>query len=80
MIRVSRQNRYHVSNRLAIFAALILAITSFIGLSSSSEVDRQNLLDGPTAVVQQSSEQGSADEASTSKRKLSISLLLFRNG
>ncbi len=80
MIRVSKQNRYRVSNRLAIFAALILAITSFIDLSSSSEVNRQNLLDGPTAVVQQSSEQGSGEEASTSKRKLSNCLLLFRNG
>ena len=61
-------------------AALLLAITSFLSLSGNSEDQVRDPNDGSSTVVQYASGQDSADDDAASKRKLSISLLLFRNG
>jgi hypothetical protein len=68
------QRRFHVSNRAALVAALILAISTFISFRNSTSIDPQYEEQVVVAASQ-------ADSSATSnKRKLSISLLLFGRG
>ncbi len=77
MIRLTPQSRFHVSNRAAVLAALLLIFTSFTGLSSNQDFD-QKYMDNPAASVAQSEE--NADHSTSNDRKVNLSLLLFGRG
>ena len=77
MIRTTPQRRFHVSNRAALVAALVLAITAFTGLYDSGAFDGS--FKGQTAAADSQVDNNSSTSAS-SKRKVSISLLLFGRG
>ena len=77
MIRTTPQRRFRVSNRAALTAALVLAITSFSGIyngkASNDEMNGQNVAASAQA-------DNDVTTRSSSKSKLSISLLLFGRG
>jgi hypothetical protein len=77
MIRTTPQRRYHVSNRAALIAALVLALTSFAGVYSSGSYDAQ-IEQQTVAAISQSDNDRS--DSTVRKRKLSLSLLLFGRG
>ena len=77
MNRLTPQNRYLVSNRAALLAALILVFTSYFGLNADHVAEQvfaqQNIVSSTTADT-------SAAGNTSKKHKLSISLLLFGRG
>ncbi len=77
MIKLTPQRKYHVSNRLAILAALVLAITSYVGFVNGTAFDREYVEHASVAESQQESQ---AVDTTVKKRKLNISLLLFGHG
>ena len=77
MIRLTPQRRFHVSNRAAVFAALILVFTSFTGLNSSND-DGQQYRENSSAAVAQSNDSSATE--TTIKRKNKLSLLTFGRG
>lgn len=77
MIRITPQRRFHVSNRAALVAALVLAVTAFAGLYDSGSFDGS--FNDQTAAADSQVDNNSSASAS-SKHKLSISLLLFGRG
>ena len=72
MIRLTPQRRFHVSNRAAVLAGLILVLTSFTGLSSNQGSD-QHYADNANVAVSQAAENSSAK--APGKRKLSLFLI-----
>ncbi len=77
MIKLTPQRKYHVSNRLAVLAALVLVITSYVGFVNGTAFDREYVEHASVTVNQQESQ---AVDTSVKKRKLNISLLLFGRG
>jgi hypothetical protein len=77
MIRLTPQRRFQVSNRAAIFTALLLIFSSFSGLSNNQDFD-QKYMDNPETAVAQSDE--NAEMPAPNDRKVNISLLLFGRG
>jgi hypothetical protein len=78
MITLIPRYRAHIPNKLAIFAALVLAVTSFAGFSQRDSVN-------PELAVKADAEtslQADGDDADLApvKRKLNISALLFGHG
>ena len=77
MIRLTPQRRFHVTNKLAVLAAVILGLTSYTGFISDRSYDGQNF-ETQSVSVSQMEEDSSADPQK--KRKLNISSLLFGRG
>ncbi len=77
MIRLTPQRKYHVSNRLAVIAALALAISSYVGFTNSTAVSQEYVEHASVTVNRQDNQ---AVDTSVKKRKLNISLLLFGHG
>jgi hypothetical protein len=77
MIRLTPQHRFHVSNRAAMLAALLLVITSFASFSSGSSHD-QKYVENAQAASTQTSEK--VANQTSNKRKLNLSLLLIGRG
>ena len=77
MIIKRLKNRFHVSNRAALLAALILTITSYLGFADTPSFEQTF---GNQAVVTtiQADDQSAGNHHP--KQKLSISLLLFGRG
>ena len=77
MIIKRLKNRFHVSNRAALLAALILTITSYVGFADAPSFEQKLVNQAVVASIQ-------ADDQSAGnhhpKPKLSISLLLFGRG
>jgi len=71
------QRRFHVSNRAALIAALVLAITSFAGLYNGKAFNSGYEQNATTVTAQADNNAGASN---SNKRKLSISLLLFGRG
>jgi hypothetical protein len=80
MIRLIPKRRFHVSNRLAILAALILAVTSFTGIPGKGPNDQNSAANEVTTVSLQADKQANTGNSTTRKRKLNISVLLFGHG
>ncbi len=77
MITLTQHRKYHVSNRLAVLAALILAITSYIGFVNGATFDPEYVEHANVAASNQGNQ---AAEPAVKKRKLNISSLLFGHG
>ena len=77
MIRLTPQRRFHVSNRAAIFAALVLFLTFFTSIKGEQDNGQQFVESTPLQVTQQADNTASN---TTSKHKLNFGLLLFGRG
>jgi hypothetical protein len=77
MITLTPRRRIHVSNRAAVFAALILVMTSFTGLTSSSD-DGQHYQEDSNAAIAQSNDHNATETSIKPARK--ISLLMIGRG
>jgi hypothetical protein len=77
MIRMTQQHRFHVSNRAAIFTALLLVMTSFASFSIGSSHDQQYAENAQAASTQASEK---VTTQTSNKRKLNLSLLLIGRG
>jgi hypothetical protein len=77
MIRTTPQRRFHVSNRLALMAALVLAVASFYGASQAPD---GNSGYEQTTVAANTPADHQATSGTGTRRKLSIGLLLFGRG
>ena len=73
MLRLSRQVKSRISDRLAIFAALLLLVTSLSGIGNSviSSSEGEELLIASSAVE--------SAPVSLQSRNFKVSLFLFRN-
>ncbi len=77
MITLTPNRKYHVSNRLAVLAALVLAISSYIGFVNGTAFDPEYVEHANVAASNQGNQ---AAEPAVKKRKLNISSLLFGHG
>jgi len=80
MMNLHPHNRFHISNGLAIFAALLLLISSVVGYEASQEVSSssQEII---SSVTTDSTENNSINDTAEHKRHgLKLGLLLFRRG
>ncbi len=73
MLRLSGKRTSRISNRLAIFAALLLVVTSLAGVGNSTL-----LTDGAESVLA-SSENQKSQPARLRSNGFKVSLFLFRN-
>ena len=79
MIRLNGKYRRRVSNRTALVAALLLAMSTAVTLQGK-EFDPAVQAD-PTQSVEASAAQGeSPSEAASKNRKINLRVLLFRHG
>ena len=77
MIIKRLKNRFHVSNQAALLAALILTITSYLGVAETRSFEQG--FENPAAVATIQADDQSVGK-SHRKQKLSINLLLFGRG
>ena len=79
MIRLNRKYRKRVSNRTALVAALLLAMSTAVTLQGNA-LDPAAKVD-PTQPIEASAAQGeSPNEAAGKNRKINLKVLLFRHG
>jgi hypothetical protein len=80
MLRISRSKKSRISDRLAIFAALLLVVASLAGMSNSvmsSTAGNPRLAKAVDAA--QVGLQSSGNSAAKKNRNFKVSLLLVRN-
>ena len=80
MMNLHPHNRFHIPNGLAMFAALLLLISSVVGFEANQEVysSGQEIM---SSVKAKNAENDSINDAAEHKRRgLNLGLLLFRRG
>lgn len=79
MLRINGKPRRQLSNRLAVLAAALLALTAFAGkLGEPGEAGTVQATNSAPEPAENAADGGT--QASESRRKLNLRLLLFRNG
>lgn len=82
MLRITRKRQFRVSNRMAVMAALLLAVTATAGLGNSFDASEHTApaTMAETARTAPASETPSerVGSAAVSKRKFRVNLYLFR--
>ena len=76
MLNLMPHNRIHIPNRLAIFAAVLLLISSFAGFDNDRSVHSVDAEATPSVKVDNSG----SDTTEHKRRGLNLGLLLFRRG
>ncbi len=76
MLRITRHRNLRISDRLAVFAALLLVVTSLAGMGNS--LNSANPENAPMAAMADAA-QSSARSAVKKNRGFKVSLLLIRN-
>ena len=80
MLRITRLRKLRISDRLAVFAALLLVVTSLAGMGSSvNSSSAGNVHLAAVADAAQVSTQSGASSAVKKNRGFKVSLLLIRN-
>lgn len=80
MMNLIPHHRVHIPNTLAIFAVVLLLISSATGLDTSREVDASGQQATVSAKADNAGNESINTSASTKSRRLNIGLLLFRRG
>ncbi|NOR20947.1 MAG: hypothetical protein GQ538_12770 [Xanthomonadales bacterium] len=80
MTHLLPNHRIRVPNLLAVFAALVLLVSSVVGYETSLDVDSSGQSMAPSSNVESAEEDGSNDAARHQHRGLKLGLLLFRRG
>jgi hypothetical protein len=82
MLPLTRTRKFRISNRLAIFAALLLVVTSLAGMGGSDRLaDRESALHASSMIVDDAPallHSGNASKAKANKG-FKMSLFLFRH-
>ena len=79
MMNLLPHRRLHISNTLAIFAAVLLLVTSVVGFESNQETYTTSEVVKTSIKV--NANENSINETATQKRRgLNLGLLLFRRG
>jgi hypothetical protein len=81
MIRLTRLPKIRVSNRLALFAAFLLVVSTLAGVSQSSSLDMDAGALAATAATEQAPAERALTFEATPKKKskgFKVSLLLLR--
>ena len=73
-------HRLQIPNSLAIFAAVLLLVTSVVGFETNQEVNSSGQETTTTLKVNTDSNEGISDSAEHKRRGLNLGLLLFRRG
>lgn len=76
MTRLKPKRRIHISNGVALLAALVLVASSYIAVSENDPDQQDHSVQSATTV---SADDGSRAEESGARRKPSLSRLLFGN-
>jgi hypothetical protein len=80
MLKLRLHQKFHIPNSLAVFAALLLLVSSIVGFESSPEIYSSAQEFKPT-VESEAAETGRAKDVVEHKsRRLNLGLLLFRRG
>ena len=78
MMKLELQNKFHIPNYLAAFAAIMLLLSSATDLESSGEVYSSGTEVTPAAKTNNDGDDTDANEYK--RRGLNLGLLLFRRG
>jgi hypothetical protein len=80
MMNLLPHHRFHIPNSLAIFAAVLLLVTSVVGFESNQEVYSSDQEATPSTKVSTNTNDSINDSAEHKRRGLNLGLLLFRRG
>ena len=80
MISLIPKHRVQVPHKLAVIAAVILAVTAYAGLSQRDATAPDLAANAPLAVEAQAESTINGSDLAPKKRKLNISALLFGHG
>ncbi len=80
MLNLLPHHRFYIPNTLAIFAALLLLITSIVGFESDQEVISSGQVVTQSIKVDANANDSVNDSAEHKRRGLNLGLLLFRRG
>jgi len=81
MLRLTRRNRKHIPNRLAIFASLMLLISSLAGMQHATQQGQMNSADfaeNDTMMMEQPVANNVIQKRTSKKKGFKVSLFLFR--
>ena len=80
MMNLLPNHRLHIPNSLAIFAAVLLLVTSVVGFESNRGTNYSDQETTITLKVNTDTNEGISDSAEHKRRGLNLGLLLFRRG
>ena len=80
MTNLLPHHRLHIPNSLAIFAAVLLLVTSVVGFESNQEVYSSGQEATTSIKANSDSNNSISDSAEHKRRGLNLGLLLFRRG
>ena len=80
MLKLDGKHRNRVSNRTALFAAALLAVSTAVSLQGNESDIQGDLMDHPPGEFGAAAPSEPAGEAATKKRKLNLKFVLFRHG
>ena len=80
MMNLLPHHRFHIPNSLAIFAAVLLLVTSVVGFETKQEINSSGQEATTTLKVNTDTNEGISDSAEHKRRGLNLGLLLFRRG
>ncbi len=80
MMNLLPHHRFHIPNSLAIFAAVLLLITSVVGFESNQAAHSSGQEATTSIKANSDSNDSISDSAEHKRRGLNLGLLLFRRG
>ena len=80
MINLLPHHRLHIPNSLAMFAAILLLVSSVVGFKSNPEMYSSSPEINPAPKVENVESNSINDAASNKRRGIHLGLLLFRRG
>ena len=80
MTNLLPHHRFHIPNSLAIFAAVLLLVTSVVGFETKLEESTSSQEATPSVNVSADTNDSINDSAEHKRRGLNLGLLLFRRG
>lgn len=80
MPKLTPHHRIHIPNGLAMFAAVLLLVTSVVGFNSGSEVHSSGVDATPSVNAESTDNDGVNDAVERKRHALNLGMLLFRRG
>ena len=80
MMNLLPHHRFHIPNSLAIFAAVLLLVTSVVGFETNQNIYSSDQEATPSTKVSTNTNDSINDSAEHKRRGLNLGLLLFRRG
>ncbi len=80
MMNLIPHHRFHIPNSLAMFAALLLLVSSVVGFESTQDVYSSGQEIMPSTNLENTESDSTNDAAEHKSRSLNLGLLLFRRG